>query len=72
MKKILAGSLAALSLATAANAQAPRPAGPQGPPPREDALDPSPIDPATDPDLNMFINDWRNAKPTKLARRDTP
>ena len=63
MKKILAGSLAALSLATAANAQAPRPAGPQGPPPKEDALDPSPINPATDPDLNMFINDWRNAKP---------
>src|SRR4051794_6316042 len=28
---------------------------------REDALDPSPVNPATDPDVNMFVNDWHNA-----------
>ena len=30
---------------------------------REDALDPTPIDPAVDPNIDMFVNDWRNAKP---------
>lgn len=63
MKTVLIGSMMALCATTAAMAQAPRSPGPQGPPPREDALDPSPINPATDPDLGMFINDWRNARP---------
>lgn len=60
MKTVLIGTAIALCLASMGMAQAPRPAGP---PPKEDALDPSPIDAATDPDLNMFVNDWRNAKP---------
>jgi mannose-6-phosphate isomerase-like protein (cupin superfamily) len=30
---------------------------------REDALDPSPIDPGVDPNIDMFVNDWRNAAP---------
>jgi mannose-6-phosphate isomerase-like protein (cupin superfamily) len=30
---------------------------------REDALDPSPVDPANDPDIGLFLNDWHNAKP---------
>ena len=33
---------------------------------REDALDPTPVNPATDPNLDMFINDWRNAKPRTM------
>ena len=33
---------------------------------REDALDPTPIDPAVDPNVDMFINDWRNAKPRPM------
>lgn len=60
---LIAGAIA-LAVGTSVFAQAPRPAGP---PPREDALDPSPINPATDPDLNLFINDWRNAKPRTEA-----
>ena len=60
MKTVLIGTAIALCLTSMGFAQTPRPAGP---PAREDALDPSPINPATDPDLNLFINDWRNAKP---------
>ena len=30
---------------------------------REDALDPSPVDPSVDPNIDMFVNDYRNAKP---------
>jgi mannose-6-phosphate isomerase-like protein (cupin superfamily) len=30
---------------------------------REDALDPTPVNPAVDPNIDMFINDYRNAKP---------
>lgn len=26
-------------------------------------LDPTPVDPATDPDVGLFLNDWRNAAP---------
>jgi mannose-6-phosphate isomerase-like protein (cupin superfamily) len=61
-------------VAASANAQprsraaAPRPAV------REDALDPSPVDRAKDPDIDLFLNDWRNAKPRtmygKLVFRD--
>ena len=34
---------------------------------REDGLDPTPIDPAKDPNVGMFINDYRNAKPRLLS-----
>ena len=41
---------------------------------REDALDPTPVDAAVDPNIDLFINDWRNAKPRtvygKLVFRD--
>ena len=33
---------------------------------REDALDPSPIDPTVDPNIDMFVNDWRNAAPRTM------
>ena len=57
----IAGCLAA----TACDAQqAPRRVGGQAQPTtREDALDPTPVDPATDPNIDMFVNDYRNAKP---------
>ncbi|MEO8679125.1 MAG: hypothetical protein ABI665_08765, partial [Vicinamibacterales bacterium] len=33
---------------------------------REDALDPSPINPSVDPNIDMFVNDWRNAAPRSV------
>jgi len=33
---------------------------------REDGLDPTPVDPAVDPKIDMFVNDWRNAKPRPM------
>jgi mannose-6-phosphate isomerase-like protein (cupin superfamily) len=33
---------------------------------REDGLDPTPVDPAADPNIDMFVNDWRNAKPRPM------
>ena len=33
---------------------------------REDALDPSPIDPKVDPNIDMFVNDWKNAAPRSM------
>lgn len=33
---------------------------------REDALDSSPIDPAVDPNIDMFVNDWKNAAPRSM------
>ena len=33
---------------------------------REDALDPSPVDPAVDPNIDMFVNDWKNATPRSM------
>ncbi|HZV18295.1 MAG TPA: cupin domain-containing protein [Sphingobium sp.] len=40
-----------------------QPSGQQAPSMREDALDPSPVDPAVDIDVGMFIGDARKAKP---------
>jgi len=41
---------------------------------REDALDPTPINPAVDPNVDLFINDYKNSQPRmiygKLAVRD--
>jgi mannose-6-phosphate isomerase-like protein (cupin superfamily) len=41
---------------------------------REDGLDPTPINPAVDPNFDLFINDWRNSQPRamygRLASRD--
>jgi mannose-6-phosphate isomerase-like protein (cupin superfamily) len=33
---------------------------------REDALDPSPIDPGVDPDIDMFVNDWKTSTPRTM------
>jgi mannose-6-phosphate isomerase-like protein (cupin superfamily) len=33
---------------------------------REDALDPSPVDPSVDPNIDMFVNDWKNATPRTM------
>lgn len=33
---------------------------------RQDALDPTPVDPARDPDIGLFLGDWRAAKPRTL------
>jgi mannose-6-phosphate isomerase-like protein (cupin superfamily) len=30
---------------------------------REDGLDPSPVNPSVDPNIDLFVNDYRNAKP---------
>ena len=47
---------------------------PQAATSREDALDPTPINPAVDPNIDLFINDWRNSQPRtiygKLEVRD--
>ena len=37
--------------------------GQQQPTSREDGLDPTPVDPKVDPNVDMWINDYRNAKP---------
>jgi mannose-6-phosphate isomerase-like protein (cupin superfamily) len=56
MKTIVLSCILALGLASAAQAADP-------PAPREDALDPSPINPATDPAMTMFVGDYRDAAP---------
>src|SRR5262245_27102154 len=59
MKLIVSLSLAAFcASATLAYAQQP-----QSRTSREDALDPSPVDPSVDPNIDMFVNDWKNAAP---------
>jgi mannose-6-phosphate isomerase-like protein (cupin superfamily) len=82
MKKLLGPSILAICLAAAAAAQAqqgpPQRGGPGGAQPqptfREDALDPSAVNPATDPNLDLFIGDYHAAKPRtafgKLVYRD--
>lgn len=54
--------LAALLAGTALRAQ---PAPPSGPVERQDALDPTPVNPATDPDAQAFLGDWRTATPRR-------
>src|SRR6516225_4738817 len=67
MNKVLVlFALAIYCTAAPATAQAPRAGGQQQPSGREDALDPTPVNPATDPDIHMFLNDWKGAKPRTL------
>ncbi len=33
---------------------------------REDQLDPSPVNPAVDPDINKFLGDWRSSQPRAM------
>jgi mannose-6-phosphate isomerase-like protein (cupin superfamily) len=71
---LLAAAVTALALPLIAQAQ-PYPTrplgpgasrGPELPQGREDQLDPSPIDPAKDPDVDMFLGDYRTAQPRTL------
>ncbi|MBY0496637.1 MAG: cupin domain-containing protein [Cyanobacteria bacterium] len=62
MKLIVTLSLVACcAAATLANTQQAQPRTA-----REDALDPSPIDPSVDPNIDMFVNDWKNATPRTM------
>lgn len=62
-QRLLCSALALLLGTTAAHAQNAPPATPSA---REDALDPSPVNPASDPDVPMFIGDYRDA-PERIA-----
>ena len=56
--------IASCFAATSSNAQqAPRRGGQAQSTSREDGLDPTPVDPKVDPNVDMWINDYRNAKP---------
>jgi mannose-6-phosphate isomerase-like protein (cupin superfamily) len=57
--------LAATCLATASSYAQQAPQRGQPSTSHEDALDPSPVG-AGDPDINMFLNDYRNAKPRNM------
>jgi mannose-6-phosphate isomerase-like protein (cupin superfamily) len=67
IKTLITFALVATCLASTCSyaQQAARPRQPQAAA-REDALDPTPIDPAVDPNIDMFINDWRNAPPRAM------
>ena len=68
MKNNIAVSLIAVWMA-ATWGYAQRGPRPDQPAAREDGLDPTAVDPATDPNAGMFINDWRNAKPRTMYSR---
>jgi mannose-6-phosphate isomerase-like protein (cupin superfamily) len=64
MKRIVGLSLVAICLAATSDfaQQGPRGGQPQSNS-REDALDPTPVNPSADPNVDLFINDYKNAKP---------
>jgi len=65
MKKISFALVAICCVATLSYAQ--RGArGDQRPAAREDGLDPTPINPAVDPNVDLFINDWKNSQPRSM------
>ena len=70
MKKIIGLSIIATCFAAASGyaQQAPRGDRPQQSF-REDALDPTPVNPSVDPNVDMFINDYKNAKPRTMYGR---
>lgn len=65
MKSIIGLSILAICFAATSEyaQQAPRRGNQPQSTYREDALDPSPVNPSVDPNVDMFINDYRNAKP---------
>jgi mannose-6-phosphate isomerase-like protein (cupin superfamily) len=64
MKISLVGLIITLGVVSAAFAQqASTPSAAYKPPVREDALNPTPVDRASDPDIDMFVNDYRDATP---------
>jgi mannose-6-phosphate isomerase-like protein (cupin superfamily) len=66
MRKSAALSLIAICFAASAGLAQPAGRSQQQSAGREDALDPTPVNPATDPDIHMFLNDWKGAKPRIL------
>lgn len=74
MKRTIGFSLATMCVAACAYAQRPQGAAQPQASAREDALDPSPVSPATDPNVEMFVNDWKKSPPRamygKLVFRD--
>jgi len=67
MKKHVAISLVVICFVSALGHAQQAPRGGQQQRAREDSLDPTPIDPAKDPNVDMFLNDWRNAKPVRCT-----
>jgi mannose-6-phosphate isomerase-like protein (cupin superfamily) len=65
MKKHVLFSLLVICLAATCGYAQRGPGTGQPATPREDGLDPTPISPA-DPNVGMFLNDWRNAKPRSM------
>jgi mannose-6-phosphate isomerase-like protein (cupin superfamily) len=64
MKISFVGVILALGVASSLFAQqTSRPGTASQPSIREDALDPSPVDPKSDPDIDMFVNDYRHSTP---------
>lgn len=61
--RLVGAALAALIAAQGVMAQ---PAQPARNTERQDALDPSPVDPASDPDIGLFLGDWQAATPRTL------
>jgi mannose-6-phosphate isomerase-like protein (cupin superfamily) len=76
MKKIIMLSLVTICLAASVcyAQRGARRDQPQAATGREDALDPTPINPAGDPNVDLFINDYKNSQPRtiygKLVVRD--
>src|SRR5262245_19864829 len=63
MKKTITFSLVAICFAATFSFAQRGPRADQGQAAvREDALDPTPINPAVDPNVDLFINDWRNSQ----------
>src|SRR6516225_11077849 len=64
MKINFVGVILTLGVASSLFAQqTSRPSAASQPSIHEDALDPSPVDPKSDPDINMFVNDYRDSMP---------
>jgi mannose-6-phosphate isomerase-like protein (cupin superfamily) len=66
MKNNITFSLIAICLAATFDYAQSTPPAEQAVTARQDALDPTPIDPAVDPNIDMFINNWKNSKPRAM------
>src|SRR5690348_13347312 len=59
-------SLIAICMAAGPVSAQPVPRSAQPAAAREDALDLAPIDPAVDPDIDLYINNWKNSQSRAL------
>jgi mannose-6-phosphate isomerase-like protein (cupin superfamily) len=66
MKRNVLFSVAVICLVARSGYAQPGPGAGQPPTAREDALDPTPIDPAVDPNIDMFINNWKSSQPRAM------